>query len=136
MNERANWLQREQRWMYVTAILLFLLSLVFAGREYFLDHIDRNWETLRTEVDEGQADIILRRLASLLRELEKQSDLLRFVRPDALLTASDDSRTRAEHVRRMMQAAPPSLWAFELRDRGWSARCIQRRTADDHGPPR
>ncbi|MBN1446800.1 MAG: HAMP domain-containing protein [Bacteroidetes bacterium] len=115
MDELVTRVRREQRWMYVTAILLFLLSLVFAGREYFLGHINGNWRSLRSEVHSGQANVIQRQLATLLQELEQQSALLLAVHPETLLEGMNNPRSQADAIRQLMNEAPASLWSFELR---------------------
>lgn len=116
MDEHATWLRRDQRWMYVTAMLLFLLSLVFAGRAYFLGHIQQNWERLSAEVNRGQADLIERRLQGLLVSLEGQSAALHAERPEDLFGDADDPRRRADAARRLKETVPGLRWSFELRD--------------------
>ena len=115
MDEPATWLRREQRWMYVTAMLLFLLSLVFAGKEYFLGHISQNWERLGTEVNDAQADLIERRLQKLISSLEEQSAALHAERPEDLYGDVRDPRRKAEAVRRLKETVPGLRWSFELR---------------------
>jgi len=116
MDDRVTWLRREQRWMYVTAMLLLLLSLVFAGREYFLRHVNQNWENLNAEVNRGQAELIERRLQDLLRALEEQSAALHAERPEDLYGGEDDPRRRADAARRLKETVPSQRWSFELRD--------------------
>lgn len=115
MDERTTWLKREQRWMYVTAMLLFLLSVVFAGKEYFLGHVNQNWESLHAEVNRGQAELIERRLQALLGALEEQSAALHAERPEELFGDAVDPRRRAGTVRRLKEAVPGRRWSFELR---------------------
>ncbi|MCB2205459.1 HAMP domain-containing protein [bacterium] len=116
MNERLTWLQREQRWLYATAVLLFLLSIVFAAREYFTQSIERNWETLHVEVDEGESALITRKLDQRLSEMRDLGARLLESGTAELLAPQQNARARAAASTRMLAEFPEEDWSFELRD--------------------
>ncbi|MDT8325185.1 MAG: hypothetical protein RRA94_13825, partial [Bacteroidota bacterium] len=116
MDERLTLLRREQRWIYAAATVLFLLALVFAARAYFLQNIARDWETLRSEVDAGEAALITRKLDQLVVQVTGRSDQLLNAGTEELLTADRQPRQRAAISTRMLAEFPSENWSFELRD--------------------
>ncbi|PLX23589.1 MAG: hypothetical protein C0600_14650 [Ignavibacteria bacterium] len=115
MDERFTWIRREQRWIYATGILLIMLSLVFAARAYFLDHVSGNWDTLRSEVNRGQSDIIELRLNSIRTDLNSRLEDLLAREPERLFASEDRSPERAQAARRLIEHFPADAYSFEFR---------------------
>lgn len=115
MDEGITWLRREQRWIYATAVLLIMLSLVFAARAYFLEHVTENWDTLRNEVNQGQSDIIERRLAKLDEDLIGRIDELLSRQPERVFAVTEQTQERALAAQQLIEGFPADDYSFEFR---------------------
>ncbi len=116
MNRQLSWLRREQRWLYATAILLVMLALVFAAREYFLRAVVSDWPALQQEVNDGQAALISRRLDDLRADLEQRCTSMMQDLTGSASSAADTVAGQAGNAQRLIDRVGGTEYAFELRD--------------------
>ncbi len=116
MNRQFSWLKREQRWLYATAVLSIMIALVFAGREYFLRSISDDWPSLQQEINQGQAELITRRIDALRSGLLQQCDRLLTDQPGDLLLSDSMDAARAHTTQRLIDDIDGKEYSFELRD--------------------
>jgi hypothetical protein len=107
MKTQNSWLVREQRWLYATGVLLLMLSMVFAAREYFLRSVTEQWPVLQQEVNGAQAQQIARHLDVLCQDLHGAGTSLL----DAAVSGSDK-----DIGARMAARLREQEYSFELRD--------------------
>jgi signal transduction histidine kinase len=115
MKRQLSWLEREQRWIYSTAVLCIMLALVFAVREYFLRSVDADWPALQREVNGGQAELITRRFDALLEALRRQSASMMKERPGYLLNSTGMDAQQANIAQRLIDGTENQEYSFELR---------------------
>jgi len=104
----------EQRWLYAAATIIFLLAAVVAARSYFVHSVEKDWETLRQEVDDSQATVIGRRLDDIADDMRASAE--RMLGAVSLHAESNLHGMFAEQFRRLFLTSPVADYAFELRD--------------------
>ena len=107
MKTQDSWLARERRWLYATGVLLLMLVMVFAAREYFLRSVTERWPTLQKEVNSAQALQVARSLDALCQDLHGAG---------ASLLAAAFSGMGKDVGTRMAAQLREQEYSFELRD--------------------
>ncbi|MBE0645310.1 MAG: HAMP domain-containing protein [Bacteroidetes bacterium] len=116
MNRQLSWLRREQRWLYATAVLLVMLALVFAAREYFLRTVVSDWPALQRDVNEGQSRLITRRLNAQRDALLRQCASMMKDLPGGMRGLTGTNSVRARTEERLIERSGEEDYSFELRD--------------------
>ncbi len=112
MNDGSAYQPGQRRWLYATATIVALLVMVQVVRLVFIRQVERNWESLKSEVDSTQAAAIASRLDETAQELTVIANSCQ----DVTASRGVTHQVAIRRVAALLDDAEQRGIAFELRD--------------------
>ncbi len=118
MNDTPAYRSGQRRWLYVILTTTVLLLLTLSVRALFIRHVEKNWESLKIEVDSTEASAIGERLDKAALSLTRLSSACE----QAVRSARPNDTDIIQHIRSELAAAEDQRIAYELRGRDGALR--------------